>query len=131
MLLGGKCRFWLVPGPSEASYWMGQELYGWPKVAEAGRNALGLRYQLMPYLYTAFRHTAGHGCPLARPVFFGFPSDPTARDIDRQWLMGDSILVTPVVEEVRTCPKDPSGRHASCTQHTLCKHQVVSMWMLC
>ncbi|EIE26263.1 hypothetical protein COCSUDRAFT_64412 [Coccomyxa subellipsoidea C-169] len=76
-----------------------QELYRWPKVTEAGRNALGLRYQLLPYLYTAFRHTAGHGCPLARPLFFGWPQDATARDVDSQWLMGDSVLVTPVLDE--------------------------------
>lgn len=79
-----------------------QELYRWPKVAEAGRNALGLRYQLMPYLYTTFRHTAGHGCPLARPLFFGWPADPNARNIDRQWLMGDSVLITPVLDDVRS-----------------------------
>ncbi len=79
-----------------------QELYRWPKVAEAGRNALKLRYQLMPYLYTTFRHTAGHGCPLARPLFFGWPADSNARDIDWQWLMGDSILITPALHDVRS-----------------------------
>lgn len=71
-------------------------------MAEAGRTALGLRYQLLPYLYTAFRHTAGHGCPLARPLFFGWPQDATARDVDHQWLMGDSLLITPVLDEVRS-----------------------------
>lgn len=47
------------------------------------------------------RRTAGHGCPLARPLFLGWPADPAARVADRQWLMGDSVLITPVVEEAR------------------------------
>ena len=92
-----------------------QELYRWPKVTEAGRNALGLRYQLLPYLYTAFRHTAGHGCPLARPLFFGWPQDATARDVDSQWLMGDSVLVTPVLDEVGAACLMEKLEHANST----------------
>lgn len=70
-------------------------------MTEAARNALGLRYQLLPYLYTAFRRTAGHGCPLARPLFLAWPGDRNAHEAYYQWLMGDSVLVTPVLEEVR------------------------------
>jgi hypothetical protein len=77
-----------------------QELYRWPKVAEAARSALGLRYRLLPYLYTAFRRTAGHGCPLARPLFLAWPSDRHAHEAYHQWLMGDAVLITPVLDEV-------------------------------
>lgn len=80
-----------------------QELYRWPKVAEAARYALGIRYSLLPYLYTSFRNTASHGCPLARALLLGWPWDPLATGVDRQWTMGDAVLVTPVMEEVCCC----------------------------
>ena len=78
-----------------------QELYRWPKVAEAARHALGIRYSLLPYLYTSFRNTASHGCPLARAVMLGWPWDPLAKGVDRQWTMGDAVLITPVMEQVQ------------------------------
>lgn len=77
-----------------------QELYRWPKVAEAARYALNIRYALLPYLYSAFRVTASHGCPLARPLMLGWPADPAAVGVDRQWTMGDAVLITPVMEQV-------------------------------
>ena len=79
-----------------------QELYRWPKVAEAARYALGIRYSLLPYLYTSFRTTASHGCPLARPLMLGWPGDPAARTSDRQWTMGDAVLITPVLDQARS-----------------------------
>ena len=72
-------------------------------MAEAARYALAIRYSLLPYLYTSFRNTASHGCPLARPLMLGWPSDPAARTRDRQWTMGDAVLVTPVLDQARSC----------------------------
>ena len=82
-----------------------QELYRWPKVAEAARYALGIRYSLLPYLYTSFRNTASHGCPLARALMLGWPWDLSAKAVDRQWTMGDAVLITPVMEQVAHCSR--------------------------
>ena len=78
-------------------------------MAEAARYALGIRYSLLPYLYTSFRNTASHGCPLARAVMLGWPWDPLAKGVDRQWTMGDAVLVTPVMEEVTHCSYLPAS----------------------
>eukprot|EP00884_Botryococcus_braunii_P005570 jgi/Botrbrau1/15013/Bobra.0018s0111.1 len=76
-----------------------QELYLWETVARAARRALGMRYRLLPYLYTAFADSAEKGDPVARPLFFEFPSDENARGAHLQWLLGSDILVSPVLYE--------------------------------
>eukprot|EP00775_Hariotina_reticulata_P012669 gene12669-12796_t len=77
----------------------GQELYRWPLVAETARKALGMRYSLLPYLYTAFYHAHTQGGTVARPLFFAFAGDATAREVSEQWMLGDCILVSPVLRE--------------------------------
>ena len=39
-----------------------------PEVAEAGKKALGMRYKLLPYLYTAMHTAHSSGAPLMRPL---------------------------------------------------------------
>ena len=74
-------------------------------MAKAGRKALGLRYQLLPYLYTGLEEAHRTGSPLARPLWWHWPADPRAHDAGRQWLLGDAVLVSPVMvqgaDEVR------------------------------
>ena len=77
-----------------------QELYRWPSVAEAGRKALGLRYRLLPYLYSAFKTAADTGAPVARPLWFNFPADTATHAIDQQWMLGPALLVSPVLAQV-------------------------------
>jgi alpha-glucosidase (family GH31 glycosyl hydrolase) len=39
------------------------------------------------------------GMTVARPVFFEFPDDETTLDIDKQWLLGPALYITPVLEQ--------------------------------
>jgi alpha-glucosidase (family GH31 glycosyl hydrolase) len=78
-----------------------QELYRWPSVAAAGRRALGLRYRLLTYLYSHFHRAAAEAAPVARPLWFEFPADAAALAADGQWLLGDAVLVSPVLEQAR------------------------------
>ncbi|KAL0030915.1 hypothetical protein WJX79_000844 [Trebouxia sp. C0005] len=78
-----------------------QELYLWESVADAGRRAIKMRYQLLPHLYTAFHQANKLGTPVARPLWFAYPQDPATHAIDDQWLFGD-VLVTPILDEGQT-----------------------------
>jgi len=56
-----------------------------------------LKCRLMPYLYAQAKKSIESGIPLSlRAMFFEFPQDPTSWYLDRQYMLGDSILVAPV-----------------------------------
>ncbi|KAJ2611187.1 hypothetical protein H4S08_003272 [Coemansia sp. RSA 1365] len=74
-----------------------QEIYRWDTVAEAGRRALAVRYALLPYIYSCYQEAVERGWPVARPLVFEFPTIQDTVDNDRQLLLGDSILISPVL----------------------------------
>ncbi|KAJ1949038.1 hypothetical protein EC988_004930, partial [Linderina pennispora] len=76
-----------------------QELYRWPSVAEASRRALQVRYALLPYYYTNYQMAVEHGWPVARPLVFQFPETPAVLGNDRQFMIGDAILISPVLSK--------------------------------
>jgi alpha-glucosidase len=71
--------------------------YG-PEHERANRATLRLRYRLLPALYTAFDQHARTGAPVVRPVFWGAEADTAALAVDDQYLLGDHLLVAPVVD---------------------------------
>lgn len=80
-----------------------QEPYVFAKESqEAIRNALHIRYSLLPYLYTLFHKAHSLGDTVARALFLEFPTDQNTWTIDRQFLWGDALLITPVLEQGKT-----------------------------
>ncbi|KAK1330757.1 hypothetical protein QTO34_008695 [Cnephaeus nilssonii] len=76
-----------------------QEPYRFSETAQqAMRKALGLRYALLPHLYTLFHGAHARGDTVARPLFLEFPEDPRTWPVDRQLLWGEALLITPVLE---------------------------------
>jgi alpha-D-xyloside xylohydrolase len=70
---------------------------------EIFRKFAALRYRLIPYLYSQSVEGIGVGRPLVRPIAFDAPDDPAARCED-EYLLGESILVVPVVPGSESAP---------------------------
>jgi alpha-glucosidase (family GH31 glycosyl hydrolase) len=66
------------------------------------KKYLELRYQLMPYLYSAVKETCETGVPIIRAMWLHYPQDATAVARGDQYLYGRDILVAPVVEKGAT-----------------------------
>ncbi|KAK7999509.1 hypothetical protein PG990_012109 [Apiospora arundinis] len=79
-----------------------QEPYIWSTVAEASRAAMRIRYALLPYLYTTFYLSHSTGSTTMRALAWDFPNEPWLADADRQFLLGDALLVTPCLEQGAT-----------------------------
>jgi alpha-D-xyloside xylohydrolase len=55
-----------------------------------------LKYRLMPYLYGAAVTAHREGIPVLRAMAMEFPEDPATAYLDKQYMLGDSLLVAPV-----------------------------------
>ena len=55
--------------------------------------------RLMPYLYQLAEIAHEQGLPLMRAMVLEFPNDPSCEYLDRQYMLGDSILAAPVMNK--------------------------------
>ena len=72
-----------------------QECYRFEK-KEAFRNLLGVRYSLLPYLYSEYVRCAFENDMLFKPLSFAYPSDERAKTVEDQLLVGGSLMIAPV-----------------------------------
>ncbi|KAG8383903.1 hypothetical protein BUALT_Bualt04G0062500 [Buddleja alternifolia] len=57
------------------------------------REAIHIRYMLLPYFYTLFREANSSGIPVARPLWMEFPADEKVFSNDEAFMVGNSLLV--------------------------------------
>ncbi|KAJ1679755.1 glucosidase II, partial [Spiromyces aspiralis] len=62
------------------------------------RDAILLRYRLLPYWYTLFRHSSVAGTPLLRPMWVEFPDQEDKFAEQVHFMVGSAIMVRPVIE---------------------------------
>jgi len=58
-----------------------------------------LKHRLMPYLYAKAIQAAETGVPVMRSMMMEHPHDPACAPLDRQYQLGESLLVAPVFQE--------------------------------
>jgi alpha-glucosidase len=75
--------------------------FGEPTLGIA-REILNERYRLLPYLYTLVEQASRTGEPSLAPLFYYFPEDPQTWNDDTSFMVGESMLVAPVVTEGAT-----------------------------
>jgi alpha-glucosidase len=73
-------------------------IYG-PVAEAAARDAIDLRYELHPYIYSYERLNTEGEVGLVRPLFWEFPADPNSAARESEWMFGDALLVAPVVSQ--------------------------------
>jgi alpha-D-xyloside xylohydrolase len=70
-----------------------------PETLRLCRDALQLHYRLLPYLWAAARECIERSLPVSRALVLEYPGDPTTWSIGDQWLLGDALLVAPILDE--------------------------------
>lgn len=81
------------------------------EACEVLRYFVELKCTLMPYLYTMANKTHQEGLPMMRSMMLEFPDDPACIYLDRQYLLGESLLVAPLFNDRSTASYYlPDGR---------------------
>src|SRR3990167_2740444 len=60
------------------------------------REAIYLRYSLIPYIYTEARKAHDTGIAMLLPVYYNYPNDDRSYSYYAQGLFGDSLLIAPI-----------------------------------
>ncbi|MDF1512894.1 MAG: alpha-xylosidase, partial [Anaerolineae bacterium] len=68
-----------------------------PTASDVLRFFTNLKCRLMPYLFDAAVEAHKHGIPVMRAMPLAFPGDPGCDTLDRQYMLGESLLVAPVL----------------------------------
>ena len=98
-------------------------------------EACNLRYQLMPYIYTAARQAYDTGISICRPLYYEWPEENEAYRQEGEYMFGDNILVSPIVTAAESSGKAyhktwlPEGQWFDICRNKLVNgNQTISDW---
>lgn len=78
-----------------------QEVYQFTDIDAFGR-IIGLRYALLPYIYSEYMKACLRDEMLFRPLAFDYEEDTFASQVEDQLMLGDSIMIAPVLQQNAT-----------------------------
>lgn len=78
-----------------------QEIYRFTDIP-AFRRVIGLRYFLLPYIYSEYMKACLKGDMLFKPLSFEYEDDPHAAQVEDQLMLGDSVMIAPVLQQNAT-----------------------------
>lgn len=72
-----------------------QECYQFEHI-EDFRNVIGVRYRLLPYIYSEYMKAALTDDMMFKPLAFEYPDDKIAAHVEDQLMLGNEIMIAPV-----------------------------------
>ncbi len=72
-----------------------QEAYQFEDI-DGFRHIIGMRYRLLPYLYSEYMKAVLDDEMMFRPLAFEYPEDMQAARVEDQMMVGDSMMIAPV-----------------------------------
>ena len=75
-----------------------QECYQFEQI-EDFRHVIGVRYRLIPYLYSEYMKAALNDDMYFKPLAFEYPKDKRAVRVENQLMIGNEIMIAPVYEQ--------------------------------
>lgn len=90
-----------------------QEAYRFSNAKALGQ-IIGLRYCLLPYLYSEYMKAALNDDMLFQPLSFAYPDDALAAQVEDQILLGESLMLAPVYQQ------NAAGRYVYLPEDMLC-----------
>jgi alpha-glucosidase (family GH31 glycosyl hydrolase) len=101
-----RCAQWSLLNPIARYFIRPSEIdstrFPWSHGAEVESNFrkyTNLRYQLLPYWQVLAWQAYQTGIPPVRPLFVNHPDDPICWEIDDAYMMGDCLLIAPVMKK--------------------------------
>lgn len=95
---------WRMPNPPWKQVDIKKNLAGefmenWAEIRDICKKFFQIRMSLIPYLYSSFAKYYFEGIPPFRALVMDYPEDMNTHQIDDEYMMGDFILVAPMVLE--------------------------------
>lgn len=96
---------------------------GWENTEKQCRDIMQLRMEFIPWLQAAFVRYHREGLPPFRALVMDFPDDSRSRAVDDEYIMGDGLLIAPIIvgegnraEAGRSRPRGPETANGEATR---------------